>query len=153
MTTSASGLFGNFGQSNYGAAKMGLIGMMNVLKIEGFKYNIKVNAIAPNAGSRLTEGVMPPEQFEKMKPDFITPLVIYLCSEMCQENGNIYNAGQGLFNRTQVLNGATVLVGDGLIPPSAEEVWKSMDLINDMTRSEFYDNLPDFLVKFTSSGN
>lgn len=151
MTTSASGLFGNFGQSNYSAAKMGLIGMMNVLKIEGSKYNIKVNSIAPNAASRLTKGLMPEDQFEKMKPEFITPIVIYLCSEKCEESGFIYNAGQGLFNRTQILNGKAVAIGNGNIAPTAEEVMDRMPEINNMAQTEPYEHLPDFLDKFLAA--
>ena len=76
MTTSGAGLFGNFGQANYAAAKMGIIGLTNVLKLEGAKHNIKTNVIAPIAASRLTEDVMPPQFFEKLKPDFITPMVL-----------------------------------------------------------------------------
>jgi len=78
MTTSGAGLFGNFGQSNYAAAKMGLIGLANVLKLEGEKYNIKTNIIAPIAATRFTEDIFPPDLFEKMKPDYITPAVMYL---------------------------------------------------------------------------
>ena len=73
MTTSSSGMYGNFGQSNYAAAKLGLLGLVNVLKLEGGKYNIKSNLIGPTAATRFTEDVFPPELFAKMKPDFVAP--------------------------------------------------------------------------------
>ena len=81
MTTSSSGLYGNFGQSNYGSAKMGVIGMMNTLAQEGAKNNIKVNALAPTAGTRMTEGLIPDQAFALMTPETVTPAVLYLVSQ------------------------------------------------------------------------
>ena len=130
MTTSAAGLYGNFGQTNYSAAKMGLIGLANAIKLEGAKYNIKVNTVAPIAASRLTEDVMPPELFEKSKPEFVSPMVLYLCSETCQSSGEIFNAGLGYFNRAAVLTGTAVKLGDPQNPPTAEQIhqnWKKID--------------------------
>ena len=97
VTTSAAGLYGNFGQINYSAAKMGLVGFMNTLKLEGEKHNIKVNAIAPIAMTRLTEDILPPDLQEKSKPEFVAPMVLYLCSEACAETGMIFNAGMGCY--------------------------------------------------------
>jgi NAD(P)-dependent dehydrogenase (short-subunit alcohol dehydrogenase family) len=113
MTTSGAGLFGNFGQSNYAAAKMGIIGLTNVLKLEGEKYNVKTNVIVPVAASRLTEGVIPPEFFEKMKPDFVTAAVLYLCSDQCTDNGMIINAALGYFSRSAVVTGPGAILSDG----------------------------------------
>jgi NAD(P)-dependent dehydrogenase (short-subunit alcohol dehydrogenase family) len=93
FTTSAAGLFGNFGQTNYSAAKMGLVGLMNTLKLEGEKYGVKVNTVAPLATTRLTEDVFPPEVQEQLKPEFVVPLVLYLCSDKCTDSGLILNAG------------------------------------------------------------
>ena len=82
VTTSSTGLYGNFGQTNYGAAKLSLVGFMNSLKLEGDKDNIKVNAICPVAATRMTENLMPPAVIEMLKPEYVTPAVAYLASEM-----------------------------------------------------------------------
>ncbi len=95
-TTSSSGLFGNFGQSNYGAAKMGLVGLMQVLSIEGLKYNIKVNCLAPTAHTRMTEGLMPEAVLEQLSPDRVSPAVVFLASEQAPSR-TIICAGAGSF--------------------------------------------------------
>jgi len=138
MTTSAAGLYGNFGQTNYGAAKMGLVGLMNTLKIEGLKYDIKVNAVAPVAASRLTEDVMPGELFEKMSPEAVAPLVVFLSSRECPVSGNIYNVGAGFINRAAILTGPGTVVGDADRPPSVERVADSMDAIDSLTGGKTY---------------
>ena len=84
-TTSAAGLYGNFGQANYSAAKLGVVGMMNTLKLEGAKYDIMINSVAPIAASRLTKDVMPPDLFKQSKPEFVSPMVLYLCSDDCKQ--------------------------------------------------------------------
>ena len=140
FTTSSAGLYGNFGQTNYSAAKMGLIGLMNTVKLEGEKHDIKANTVAPIAGTRLTEDILPPDMFEKLKPEFVAPLVLYLCSEQCPVSGAIYNAGMGYFNRVAVLTGAGVVVGDGSEPPSSEAVAEAMEKIKSMTGAQEFPN-------------
>jgi NAD(P)-dependent dehydrogenase (short-subunit alcohol dehydrogenase family)/acyl dehydratase/putative sterol carrier protein len=140
LTTSAAGLYGSFGQSNYAAAKMGLIGFMNTLKLEGEKYNIKVNCVAPVAGTRMTKDVMPPDLFEKVKPELVAPLVLYLCSEQCPVSGGIYNAGMGFYNRTALVTGPGSLVGDGTKVPTLEEIHRQWDAINNLSGALEFQN-------------
>jgi NAD(P)-dependent dehydrogenase (short-subunit alcohol dehydrogenase family)/acyl dehydratase/putative sterol carrier protein len=122
VITSASGLNGNFGQTNYSAAKMALIGFMNTLKLEGEKHGIKVNAVAPIAATRLTEELLPPDLSEKMKPDFVAPLVLLLCSEECRVSGRVYSAGMGYYSRVGLVTGPGTVIGDGKQIPSPELV-------------------------------
>lgn len=102
VTTSSSGLYGNFGQTNYGAAKMGVIGLMNTLVQEGAKYNIRVNALAPTAGTRMTEGLMPEKAFELLTPETVTPAVLYLVSEDSPTH-TILAAGAGSFAVSRIV--------------------------------------------------
>jgi hypothetical protein len=98
FTTSGSGVMGNFGQANYGAAKMGLVGLMNVLKIEGAKYGIKVNAVAPIAHTRMTEGLFD-GIVEMFSPSQVSPAVAFLVSEACELTGEIWSVGGGSVSR------------------------------------------------------
>ncbi|MGI9423530.1 MAG: SDR family NAD(P)-dependent oxidoreductase [Hyphomicrobiaceae bacterium] len=101
FTSSSSGLYGNFGQSNYGAAKAAMVGLMNVLHLEGAKYDIRVNTLAPTAATRMTEDLMPAEMLAVLKPESITPGVLYLVSENAPSRC-ILAAGAGCFARTMI---------------------------------------------------
>ncbi len=131
MTSSASGLLGNFGQANYGAAKMGLVGLMNVLAIEGAKNDIKVNAIAPVAGTRMTQELLGPLA-DKLEPALVSPVVAYLASEACDVTGEVYSVAGGTVSRMFV--GLTQgwfkhPDNDGALTP--EDVEENLDSIRD----------------------
>ena len=135
MTSSNAGILGNFGQTNYGAAKMGLVGMTNVLALEGAKYNIKVNAIAPVARTRMTEDILGPLA-EKLNPEQISPVVAWLASEDCPVSGEVYSCGGGTVARFFV--GLT----KGIFEPglTVETIRDRWDEIRDQTG---YDDFPD----------
>jgi NAD(P)-dependent dehydrogenase (short-subunit alcohol dehydrogenase family)/acyl dehydratase/putative sterol carrier protein len=132
LTSSAAGLYGNFGQANYSAAKMALVGFMNSLRIEGERHHVKVNTVAPIAATRLTEDILPDDLKEKLKPEFVTPLVIYLCSETCAVSGEIYNAGMGHYSRAQILTGVASSAGAPDATPTPEAVRDAMGAITQM---------------------
>jgi NAD(P)-dependent dehydrogenase (short-subunit alcohol dehydrogenase family) len=101
MTTSSSGLYGNFGQTNYGSAKMGVIGAMNTLSQEGAKYNIHINALAPTAGTRMTEGLIPEAAFDLLTPETVTPAVLYMVSDQAPTK-TIIAAGAGCYSVVKI---------------------------------------------------
>jgi NAD(P)-dependent dehydrogenase (short-subunit alcohol dehydrogenase family) len=101
FTASTSGIYGNFGQSNYGMAKLGLYGLTRTLAIEGRKNNILVNAIAPTGGTRMTEGLIPPQVFEQLKPELVSPLVVYLASNACEETSGLFEVGGGWMGKVR----------------------------------------------------
>jgi NAD(P)-dependent dehydrogenase (short-subunit alcohol dehydrogenase family) len=135
VTTSSSGMYGNFGQANYGAAKMAVLGLMNTLKIEGQKNNIRVNAISPVAATRMTEGLMPPEVLEKLKPEYVTPGVVYLVSEDAP-TGAILTAGAGAFALSRIFETEGVYLAEGGL--SVEEVAANWEKINDTDGQKAY---------------
>ncbi|KAL3199158.1 hypothetical protein MRX96_014122 [Rhipicephalus microplus] len=135
MTASGAGIYGNFGQANYGSAKLALLGLSNTLAIEGKKYNIACNTIVPLAGSRLTEDIFPPEVFEKLKPSYVSPVVVWLCHDSCPETGGVFEAAGGYVGKYQwYRSGGKAFIGDDLITP--EKVRDSWPQITDMSTAQ-----------------
>jgi NAD(P)-dependent dehydrogenase (short-subunit alcohol dehydrogenase family) len=134
VTTSSTGLYGNFGQTNYGAAKLGLVGFMNTLKLEGAKDNIKVNAICPVAATRMTENLMPPQMLEMLKPEYVTPGVVFLASEDAP-TGVVLTAGAGIFSAAQIVESNGINLGHGADADTVAEYWPK---ISDFTGAKHY---------------
>ncbi|NOX34334.1 MAG: SDR family NAD(P)-dependent oxidoreductase [Deltaproteobacteria bacterium] len=162
FTASSSGMYGNFGQSNYGAAKMGVIGIMNTLKrfpifchrhagqrvigimntlkLETSRYDIKVNTVAPNADTGMTKGVFPDEVSKRIKPEFNAPVVTYLCSEENRESGFIFTMSAGWFARSAMVSGNGACIGNAARPICAEEVRDRFDQIKSLENAKPYDH-------------
>ncbi len=135
VTSSNSGIYGNFGQANYAGAKLALVGFVNALRLEGQKYNIMVNALAPVAATRMTEDLMTPEVLAKMKPEFVSPMVAYLCSEQCQHTGDIWAAGAGYFSRIEYREGPGVRLGP---QATVDDVAANIEKIADLSTTVRY---------------
>ncbi|XP_040898665.1 peroxisomal multifunctional enzyme type 2 [Toxotes jaculatrix] len=135
MTASAAGIYGNFGQANYSAAKLGMFGLANTLAIEGRKYNIHCNTIAPVAGSRLTETVMPPDLVASLKPEYVAPLVLWLCHDQCQENGGLFEVGAGWIGKLRWERSQGYIVRHKNQPMNPEAVRDHWDKICDFTNA------------------
>jgi NAD(P)-dependent dehydrogenase (short-subunit alcohol dehydrogenase family) len=133
VATSTSGLFGNFGQANYSAAKLGLVGLINTLAQEGAKYNIKANALAPIAATRMTQDILPAEVFEKLTPEYVAPVVAYLCTEEVPDTGSIFIVGGGKVQR------AALFQNDGVTfptVPSVDDIAEKWNEIDDLTAAK-----------------
>jgi NAD(P)-dependent dehydrogenase (short-subunit alcohol dehydrogenase family) len=135
MVSSNSGLYGNFGQTNYSAAKMAVVGFMNTLKLEGARNNITINALAPLAATRIAEpsGIFEVYDAELVTPEAVAAMVSYLVSEECTDSGNVLSATAGYYSRIQVMEGAGVRVDprDTMTPEKIAELWPQIIAMDD----------------------
>ncbi|XP_018054878.1 PREDICTED: peroxisomal multifunctional enzyme type 2-like isoform X3 [Atta colombica] len=144
FTSSNSGLYGNFGQSNYSSAKLGLVGLTNTLAVEGSTKNIYTNVIVPTAGSRLTEDIIPPDFFEQLKPELIAPVVFWLCHEDCTENGSMIETALGWAGKCHIIRSAGCVLRQNLsvdvTPETVRENWLK---ITDMTSAKRFNSIQE----------
>nr|CAD7571488.1 unnamed protein product [Timema californicum] len=158
VTSSNSGLYGNFGQANYAAAKIGVVGLSSTLAIEGRKNNIHCNAIVPTAASRMTEDILPPDFFAELKPELIAPVVVWLCHESCPETGSIIEAAAGWAGKSYLVRSQGSLlrskITDNVTPEDVREHWGT---VTDMSNAKHYPSIASvaimvepFLIQFQS---
>ena len=146
MTSSAAGLYGNHGHTNYGAAKLAVVGFMNALKEEGRKHNITVHAIAPIAQTRMTENVTAPKLAPLIKPEFVTAAVAWFCAPENEETGHIIEAGAGYYAKVEVREARGALFGSDTIP-TPEQIRDRYAEICDMSQAAPYTNASEALRK------
>ncbi|XP_017882295.1 peroxisomal multifunctional enzyme type 2 [Ceratina calcarata] len=149
VTSSNSGLYGNFGQANYSSAKMGLVGLASTLAIEGAQKNVHTNVIVPTAASRLTEDILPPDFFEQLKPELIAPVVAWLCHEKCMENGSIIESALGWAGKCHLIRSSGAILRQDLssnvTPEVVEDKWSA---ITDMSSAKHFDSIGEVTGQF-----
>ena len=142
--SSPSGIFGNFGQLNYGAAKMGIVGLTNVMAIEGARYNIKANILAPNATTRMTESLFGEEFAQMFSVENVTPLVVYLASENCEVSHEIFTCGAGRFSRIGISTDVGYYNAKATADDISENIEKIRDLSNPVYPGSILEEMPLF---------
>ncbi|KAI3422625.1 hypothetical protein GPALN_013123 [Globodera pallida] len=143
FTSSNSGIYGSFGQANYAAAKMALIGLSNSLALEGANYNITSNALVPTAGSRMTQTVMPEELLKALKPDFVTPLTVFLAHESCKATGRVFEAGAGWYGTVEQFRSR----GKAIPEPTVEKLVENWEEICDMNGAQHFEDVREVTKK------
>jgi len=146
MTSSAAGIYGNFGQTNYSSAKMALIGLAQSLALEGKKYNIHANTIAPIADSRLTATVLPEDIRKKLKPEFVSPLVAYLCSASCEETGGLFEVGAGAYFHLKWFRSPGLRLGAEEV--SVEKIAENFGEVTDMSKATVMGSIQESTMSF-----
>lgn len=139
MTSSPAGIYGNFGQANYSAAKLALLALAKTLAVEGGKNNIFCNTIVPVAASRLTEDLMPEDVFEMLHPKYVAPIVAYLCHDSCEANGEVLEAAGGYYGRYEWRRSAGKVFSPEV--PTLENIRDSFGEICDMSKSTTHPNV------------
>lgn len=150
FTSSAAGIYGNFGQANYSMAKLGLLGLSQTLAVEGASKNIKVNTIAPVAGSRLTETILPKDILDNLKPEYVSPLVAYLCHESCQENGSLFEVGAGYVGKLRWQRAVGKMFPLSK-PISIEDVANEINAITDFNQVTYPRTVQESLMSIMSN--
>ncbi|CAO1409010.1 unnamed protein product [Diamesa hyperborea] len=144
MTSSNSGVYGNFGQANYSAAKLGVVGLANTVAIEGAKYNIHCNVIVPTAASRMTKDVLPEEFYNELKPKLIAPVVVYLCHESNTDNGSIIESAAGWATKVHFVRGKGSLlrtsITESVTPEFVRDKWSN---VTDMSQAARVDSIAE----------
>lgn len=148
MTTSTSAIYGNFGQANYGAAKLGLVGLMNTLCIEGEKSNIKINCIAPSAATRMTDDLMPPQMLEALSPEYATPAAVFLVSEKAP-NRTVMFAGAGTYSTLEIRESKGIYLEEPT--RNAEGVADNFDAIKDTSKSDTFTQGMEHIMKIVKT--
>jgi len=144
MTSSGAGIYGSFGQSNYGAAKAALLGLMNVIKLEGLRNNILVNAVSPIAATRMTEAMYPKSVLPYLKPEFVSAAVAFLASEACTITGHIISAGAGYYSRSQMVESTGVFM-DANAPADPDAVAAAYGRISDLSGATALNAAPELV--------
>jgi NAD(P)-dependent dehydrogenase (short-subunit alcohol dehydrogenase family) len=146
MTTSGAGIWGSFGQSNYGAAKAALLGLMAVVKLEGVRNNILVNAVSPIAATRMTEALYPKDVLPRLKPEFVSAAVAFLASEQCTFSGHTISAGAGYYARSQMVESVGVIMDDAA-PADPDAVAAAYGRISDLSGAVALEAAPELVER------